>query len=188
VYRALLVFAAYLAGTFPTARLVVDDVQRRGSGNPGASNAFRLEGRRAGATVLLGDALKGAVAAAIPLLAQLGRPLALVCGAAAVVGHCFPLPRPTRGGKGVATGAGMAAVLFPAEAAVAALTWFGVARLTGRASVASLAAVATVLMGTAVSGRPVWEVTAVAGVAMLIILRHTRNLRDLRRGEERTLR
>jgi glycerol-3-phosphate acyltransferase PlsY len=192
VYRPLLVLASYLLGTFPTARLVVSDVTRRGSGNPGASNAYRLAGRRAGAIVLLGDALKGAVAAGAGLLAGGGgRPLAVACGAAAVVGHCYPPPRRRKGGKGgkgVATAAGMTAVLYPALALAAAAIWLIVARTTAKASVASLATAAVIPLGALVTGRPQWELAVLAALAALIALRHTRNLRNLVRGEERSLR
>jgi glycerol-3-phosphate acyltransferase PlsY len=187
VYRPLLLFASYLAGTFPTARLLIPGIADRGSGNPGASNAFRLEGPGRAALVLLGDATKGALAAAAGLAAPGGgRALALACGIAAVVGHCFP-PH-AKGGKGVATAAGMTAVLLPAQAAAAAVTWFAIARTTGKASVASLAAAAIVPAGTALVGRPWWEVTAVAGVAALIGMRHASNVGQLARGEERSLR
>jgi glycerol-3-phosphate acyltransferase PlsY len=191
VYRPLLLIASYLLGTFPTARLVVSDVATRGSGNPGASNAFRVAGKRAGVLTFAGDALKGALATAAGLAVNGGgRNLAVACGVAAVVGHCFPPPgrHGRKGGKGVATAAGMAAVLYPGLTAATTAAWFAIARLTGKASVASLAAAAIVLAGTAASGRPLWEVIAVAGVATLVAVRHTRNVKALIRGEERSLR
>jgi acyl phosphate:glycerol-3-phosphate acyltransferase len=187
VYRPLLVFASYLLGTFPTARLVVGRAIEGGSGNPGASNAFRTGGRAKGALVLLGDGAKGAVATAIPLLTGQGRPLAMACGAAAVLGHVLPLTRPTRGGKGVATAAGMAAVLFPAPALAAAALWAVTAKLTNTASVASLAATAALPVGAALTRRPATEVLATAAIATLVFARHARNLSALARGEERSL-
>ena len=187
MYRPLLLFASYLLGTFPTARLVVGRAIDGGSGNPGASNAFRTAGRTKGAHVLLGDAAKGALAAALGLAAE-GRPLALACGAAAVLGHVVPLTRPTRGGKGVATTAGMAAVLFPGPALAAAALWALTARLTNTASAASLVATAALPIAAAVTGRPTPEVLATVGVATLVFARHTRNLSALARGEERSLR
>jgi glycerol-3-phosphate acyltransferase PlsY len=187
VYKALLVFASYLLGTFPTARVVVGRAIESGSGNPGAANAYRTGGRRAGVLVLLGDAAKGAIAAGLGYGTG-GRPLAFACGAAAVLGHVLPLMRPRHGGKGVATAAGMTTVLFPLLAPVAALTWIVVARLTRKASVASLAAITVVPAGAAITGRPAWEVLALLAVALVVFARHTPNLKALARGEERSLR
>ena len=181
-----LLFGAYLLGTFPTARLVAGRAIEGGSGNPGASNAFRVAGARAGALVFAGDLAKGAAATAYPLATH-GRPLAFACGAAAVVGHCFPLTRPTKGGKGVATAAGMALVLFPVATAVAAATWAATAKLTHKASVASVVAIAVIPAGAAIQHRPAWELAALAGVALLVVARHAPNLRRLARGEEQSL-
>ena len=187
MYKALLLFAAYLLGTFPTAHLVVGRAIEGGSGNPGASNAYRTAGRRKGGLVLLGDGAKGAVAAWIGLAAA-GRPLAFACGAAAVLGHIFPITRPRSGGKGVATAAGMAAVLFPVLAAGNAVVWLVAARLTGKASVASLAAAAVLPVAVAVTGRPAWELAMTLAIGAVVVLRHTSNLKALVRGEERSLR
>jgi glycerol-3-phosphate acyltransferase PlsY len=187
VYKAILVFASYLLGTFPTARLVVGPaVERDGSGNPGASNAYRTAGRRKGLLVLFGDGAKGALAAAAGY-ALAGRPLAFACGAAAVIGHIVPLTRPTKGGKGVATAAGMGAVLFPLLALINAGVWLTVARLTNKASLASIAALVFLPTAVALTGRPGWEVLAIVGIGGLILLRHARNLGRLVRGQERSL-
>ena len=186
MYKALLLFASYLVGMFPTARLVVGRAIEGGSGNPGASNAYRTAGRGKGLVVLVGDAAKGAVAAGAGYAAA-GRPLAFACGAAAVIGHVVPLTRPRQGGKGVATAAGMAAVLFPALAAVNGAVWLVTAKATGKASVASLVAVAVLPAGLAVTGSPAWELAATLAVGAVIVVRHTSNVQALIRGEERSL-
>jgi glycerol-3-phosphate acyltransferase PlsY len=186
----VLLVPAYLLGTFPTAILVGRragrDPTQEGSGNPGASNAYRTMGRRAGVLVLAGDLSKGAVAAGLGLGTG-NRAVAVGCGLAAVVGHVLPATRGWRGGKGVATAAGMAIVLVPVVAAVLAVVWAVVARVTGTASVASLAIAAGLPVGAAVAGRPAGEVAACAAVGVLVVLRHRENLDRLRRGEERTL-
>jgi glycerol-3-phosphate acyltransferase PlsY len=93
---ALLLPLAWLLGTFPSAGLVARargvDVSAEGSGNPGASNVARLLGWKYGALVLLADFAKGALATAVGLAID-GRPGAYVLGAAAVLGHTFPLYR-----------------------------------------------------------------------------------------------
>ena len=186
VAAVLLVLVAYLLGTFPTARLVAGRAIEGGSGNPGASNAFRVAGARAGIAVFAGDLAKGALATALGHAAQ-GRPLAFACGAAAVVGHCFPVTRKFKGGKGVATAAGMALVLFPVPALIAAAAWAAIAKLTGKASVASVVAILVIPAGAAVQHRPAWELAALAATALLVVARHAPNLRRLARGEEQSL-
>ncbi|MBV9664744.1 MAG: glycerol-3-phosphate acyltransferase [Actinobacteria bacterium] len=183
---AVLLVLSYLLGTFPTARLVAGRAIEGGSGNPGASNAFRVAGARAGIAVFAGDLAKGVLATAIGHAAQ-GRPLAFACGAAAVVGHCFPVTRRFKGGKGVATAAGTALVLFPVPALVAAAAWGAIAKATHKASVASVIAILVIPAGAAIERRPAWELAALAAVALLVVARHAPNLKRLARGEEQSL-
>ena len=187
---ALVVVGAYLLGCFPTAAIVGRragfDPDASGSGNPGASNSFRLGGRRAGVLVLVGDAGKGALATAIGLLVG-GRGLGVAAGAAAVVGHVIPVTRRFRGGKGVATAAGMVAVLEPVAAIAGAVVWGAVATISRKAAVASLVMVTVVVSVVAFAGRPIGEVMTLAGVALVIVVRHRGNLARLRRGEEQSL-
>lgn len=187
----LLVVPAYLLGTFPTAILVGRrlgvDPTAAGSGNPGASNTFRTMGRRAGALVLLGDVAKGAVAAGAGL-ATGNRAIGVACGLAAVLGHVAPLTRGFRGGKGVATAAGMALVLLPLPAVVLAVVWLAAVRLTGAAAAGSIVIAAGLPVAAAVVGRPAGEVAAFAVCGVLVVVRHRTNIDRLRRGEERSLR
>jgi acyl phosphate:glycerol-3-phosphate acyltransferase len=186
----LAVVPAYLLGTFPTAILVGRregrDPTAEGSGNPGASNAMRTMGRRAGVLVLAGDVGKGAVAAAGGWLLG-GHGLGVACGVAAVLGHVVPATRGFHGGKGVATLAGMAAVLFPLPLAVLALVWAAIAKATGVASVGSLVLAGGLPIGAALTGRPWGEVAAVALAGAVVVARHRDNIDRLRRGEERSL-
>jgi glycerol-3-phosphate acyltransferase PlsY len=185
-----LVVPAYLLGTFPTAILVGRHVGRdptqEGSGNPGASNAYRTMGRRAGAIVLLGDLCKGAAAAGAGL-ATGNRAIGVACGLAAVVGHILPATRGFRGGKGVATAAGMTLVLLPLPALVLAVVWLGAAKLSGTASVASIVIAAGLPLAAVVVDRPIGEVVAFAACAALVVVRHRSNIDRLRRGAEPTL-
>jgi glycerol-3-phosphate acyltransferase PlsY len=182
--------AAYLLGTFPSAALVASasgvDITATGSGNPGASNVTRALGWRKGLAVFVLDALKGAVATLIGLWLG-GRAGGYAFGAAAIVGHIFPVTRGFRGGKGVATGGGVLAVLHPIVAAVVAAVWLALSRLTGKAAVASIAAVAITPVGLALAGAPAWEFAATLGLCALLSVRHAGNIRRLLRGEEHTL-
>ena len=182
--------AAYLIGTFPTALLVGRrrgvDPTLVGSGNPGATNMARTAGRAAGVVTLVGDLLKGVLAAVIGWVAG-GHELAAWCGLAAVVGHTLPVTRGFRGGKGVATGAGMALVVAPAAAAVAAVA-FGVTVAASRTvSLASVVGAVALPFAAAALGSTAPVVVALAVSAVLIVARHGGNLRRLARGEERRL-
>lgn len=188
---AAVVAAAYFLGTFPTATLVArahgHDATREGSGNPGASNVYRLAGRRAGLLVFAGDFVKGVLATGAGL-ALGGRSLALACGAAAVVGHCFPVTRRFKGGKGVATGAGFTLVAEPVVGVVAVVVWYALAKGLGKASVASLIVAVGIPVAVLVLRGPEPRTAVVAAVAVLIVARHADNLARLMRGEERTIR
>jgi glycerol-3-phosphate acyltransferase PlsY len=185
------VIVAYLLGTFPTAALVGRhggfDPEQSGSRNPGASNAFRVGGRRAGILVLVGDLGKGMAATALGLVVG-GRPLAAAAGLAAVLGHVAPATRRFRGGKGVATAAGMAVVLYPLLAVALAVVWVAVACLTKKAAVASLAAAAVAVPALVIMGRPAWELAVVAFVVAVVAVRHRSNVARLRAGRETDLR
>lgn len=184
---ALLTPIAYLLGTFPSAAIVARrkgvDVTAAGSGNPGASNTFRLLGWRAGALVFGLDAAKGAGAALVGLLVQ-GRAGALVLGIAAIVGHMLPVTRRFKGGRGVATAAGVLLVLYPLILVGLLVVWAVIARVTRKASVASLVVAVAFPIAAALTGAAWWEVVVLAAVAVLVVARHTSNLQRLVRGEE----
>jgi glycerol-3-phosphate acyltransferase PlsY len=188
---ALLVPLAYLLGTFPSATIVAHrrgvDVTAAGSGNPGASNTFRLLGWKAGALVFGLDAAKGALAALVGLLVD-GHRGALLLGMAAILGHVLPITRPAdqrfKGGRGVATAAGVLLVLYPWILIGAGVVWGVIARVTHKASVASLAVVTAFPVAVALTGESWWVVALLAVVAVVVIARHADNLRRLARGEE----
>jgi acyl phosphate:glycerol-3-phosphate acyltransferase len=182
--------AAYLLGTFPSAALVARangiDIATFGSGNPGASNVTRALGWRKGVWVFVLDGLKGAIAAGLGLLVD-GRPAGYCLGAAAIVGHVFPVFRRVRGGKGVATGGGVMAVLHPLVTVGLMVVWIAVSRLTSKASIASIAVVALLPVGVIATGAPGWEVAATIGLCALVMARHLGNIKRLLNRKERKL-
>jgi glycerol-3-phosphate acyltransferase PlsY len=188
VADVLLVPVAWLLGTFPSAQLVARahgrDILREGSGNPGASNVHRLLGWRAGAFVLLLDFAKGALAAGAGLAVG-GRAGACILGVAAVVGHTYPLYR--KGGKGVAAAGGALVVLYPFIVIGLGVTWFVIARVLHKASLASLLATILFPVAVLVAGYERWEVGVVGGLALLVVIRHSANIRRLLRREENDL-
>ena len=197
VIGALLV--AYLIGTFPTADLVAagsgKDLSREGSGNPGATNAYRVAGRRAGATVLIGDLLKGAIATffgvgvggLVDPGGQGARTLGYACALAAVLGHCYPVLRLKRGGRGVASAGGALLVLEPVVLIIAFTCWALVARVTRAASLASIGLAVGIPGTLVVLRRPTVELAFVLAMATIVLIRHAPNIARLIRGEERTL-
>ena len=175
----------YLLGTLPSAILVARakgiDITTFGSGNPGASNVARAIGWRYGIIVFALDAAKGAV----PALVMIGhRPSAYLCGAAAIVGHIFPVTRQFKGGKGIATGGGVLLVLHPLIMIIAAATWVAIMKLTKKASLASIVIVPLVIALIALTGRPGWEILAFVGLGALIEIRHLSNIKRLLTGSE----
>lgn len=179
------IVGGYLLGTLPSAIIVARakgvDITTFGSGNPGASNVARAIGWRYGSIVFVLDAAKGA----IPALLLLGhRPSAYICGAVAIVGHIFPATRGFKGGKGIATGAGVLLVLHPLIMIISAVSWIAIMKLSKKASVASIVVVPLVIVLLIVTGKPAWEIFAFIGIGLLIEVRHLSNIKRLLSGSE----
>ena len=187
VELALLVPVAYLLGTFPSATLVARrrgvDVTAEGSGNPGASNTFRLLGWKAGGLVFALDALKGALAAGIGLAVD-GHRGAYILGVAAILGHMLPVTRKFKGGRGVATGGGVMLVLFPALTVAMTVLWVVLARVTHKASIASVTVAIAFPICVALAGHEFGDVAIITVMALLVVGRHLSNLRRLVKGQE----
>ena len=185
---------SYLLGTFPTAhlvgRLVGHDPMSEGSRNPGATNMYRVAGRGAGALVLLGDLAKGLAPTLLALLLA-GRPVAMGCATAAVLGHIAPLTRRLRGGKGVATYGGASLAMWSFAALGAVLLFLIVTKWSGRPSVGSLVAVPLLPVGVGiqaiVGSVGWWEPVMLSLVAAVIVALHWRNIVRLTKGEEARL-
>lgn len=186
------VLIAYLVGSVDFAVVVCRakgiDIYQVGSGNPGTANVMRVLGPRYAAAVMVGDALKGVVGAWVGLALGGSGAAGFAAGSAAVVGHAFPLWHRFRGGKGVATAAGMLLRLEPLVAVVLGGVYLLVVRTTGISSLGSLAGTLLAIPGVLIAGRRGWEVLWMVAVALLIFARHHENIRRLVRGEERTIR
>ena len=182
---AVALIVSYNVGTLPSAIIVARskgvDITSFGSGNPGASNVARALGAKWGVVVFVLDAAKGA----IPVAVMLGnRPLAYFCGAAAILGHIFPVTRRFKGGKGIATGGGVLLALHPPVLAAALVGWLVIMKISRKASVASIVIVPLVLVALAVTETPGWEIIGFVGIAMLIEVRHVSNIKRLFSGTE----
>jgi glycerol-3-phosphate acyltransferase PlsY len=186
----LLAVPSYVIGSFPTAQIVGRrfgaDVTNQGSGNPGASNTFRVAGKKAGVIVFVVDICKGLVPTVAGLLVS-GRPVAMVCGVAAVAGHTLPVTRRFRGGKGVATAGGLGFGLYPLHSTALIVLWFVVAKLTHKASIASLFVVVGLPVAVAVTGHRAWETICISVLGVFIVFRHKDNLKRLMAHSEASL-
>jgi glycerol-3-phosphate acyltransferase PlsY len=195
-----LLFISYLIGAIPTGlivgKLYRTNIRNEGSGNMGATNVWRILGWKAGVPVLLVDLAKGILAATLIARLPLGsisldpEVVAVLCGTAAVLGHVFPVYVGFRGGKGVATGAGMlmAVVTVPIAVAIGVFLLALIAR--GQVSLGSILGaisvpVSTVLLNsyTSLHYHPL-VVGLTAALAVFIIITHRSNIIRILRGEE----
>ncbi len=185
---------AYLLGSVPFGLIVTrlggaGDIRRIGSGNIGATNVLRTGRRGLAAATLLLDGLKGFVAVMLSAL-LLPRPapeLAAIAAICVVVGHCCPVWLGFRGGKGVATGLGVALALDWRAGLICCLVWLIVARLSRISSAGALAAFAALApLLLAFRGGELLSPVPWAGlaVALVVFLRHRTNIGRLAAGTE----
>jgi glycerol-3-phosphate acyltransferase PlsY len=185
----LAVILGYLAGSVPFAYLLARrrgiDVRVAGSGNVGATNVLRTTGAWRGVIVMALDMSKGVAAVGLANLFAGGTALIALSGAAAVVGHIYPVWLRFHGGKGVAVAAGVFTVLSPAAAGAAAVLFLLTAWVTRYVSLASMAATVALPPFAWILGSPLPVVLTAAGTAILILFRHRTNWHRLRSGTER---
>jgi glycerol-3-phosphate acyltransferase PlsY len=184
----LLAILAYLLGSLSFAILLSrlaggPDPRASGSGNPGATNMLRVAGKRLAVMTLIGDLFKGLLPILIAKLLGLSLHQQAWIGLAAVVGHLYPLYFRFRGGKGVATAAGMLLGLYPPAALLALAAWALVFLLTRISSLASL--IATPLTLPLLAWQQPAALLPACVLTGLIVWRHRSNLRDLFAGRER---
>lgn len=182
-----LVIGAYVVGMFPTAHIVGRRLgvnpTTEGSGNPGASNVYRLGGRKAGVIVGVIDMLKGAVPVGIALLVA-DMPEAHAVWVAAVAGHVWPVIRGFRGGKGVATAGGAGLVINPLIGLACIGVFLVLVRVARIAALGSLGIALAFPVISALVGEPGYKVAVSAGVASILVIRHQSNIRRMLRRDE----
>ena len=196
----LVVILSYLLGSinfaYITARIKGIDISSQGSGNPGTSNVLRTLGKGSAAFVLFGDLLKGV----IPILLYYQDQYFLIYGLAAVLGHIYPLFYRFKGGKGVATYLGVyIATVFinPYNSEFINLEIFQILNIPALAffyfvifkttRVSAIASLATVLITVSIliyANNEVSNVTVLIVLFILILLKHSENIKRLREGKE----
>jgi len=188
---AIVVFAYFLGSVsfgYLIGLLTGKDVRKVGSGNIGATNVMRAVGKTAGIITLALDTAKGYVA--VLLAERFAGPdesLPLICGLAALLGHCFPVFLKFRGGKGVATGLGVFLRLVPFYVIFALGAFLIVLAITRFVSAGSMAAAATMPIALWIGDASTELAMLAAVIAALIILKHHKNIARLIRGQENRL-
>lgn len=187
----LFLAVAYLVGSIPTSYMMGRishgiDLRKHGSGNLGATNAFRVLGWRAALPVVVVDVSKGWIPAAFFPLWDGAAPLewSLAYGAAAILGHVLSAFVAFRGGKGVATSAGVFMALAPWAVLIAGVVWAVVVLLTRTVSLGSILAAVVLPMAVFATGEPRAELWLSVALAVFVIYAHRSNMRRLMRGEE----
>lgn len=186
----MLVALAYFVGSIPFAYIFVRyvtgrDVRNEGSGNVGATNALRSAGWKVGVAVTILDTAKGSLAVWLMMAFNPESSWLAASMLAVVVGHCFPPWLLFRGGKGVATGFGSFLVIAPLSALAALGVWIVMLFVFRWVSLASMTATASFPVLIQLIDRPDWvTLCSVAAAAILIIVRHHSNIRNLITGEE----
>lgn len=199
---AAIIILSYLAGSIPTSIIVCrvlkgTDIRKHGSGNAGATNCFRVMGWKAGMFVVAVDIFKGF--AATEWISRLniagggpeaGMVVPILAGAAAIFGHCFTIFARFKGGKGIATSAGMLLSIFPVPLVVSATAFAAVLLTSGYVSLSSLtAAFVFPITMTALYIRG-WENIGPAAlifsfmIAAFIFYTHRSNIKRLMAGNE----
>ena len=185
--ETIMFLLAYLLGSIPSGVWVgkiffKTDIREHGSGNSGTTNTYRVLGKYAGTIVLILDILKGTIAALLPM--WLGSDIhPMVVGLFAVIGHVYPIFAKFKGGKAVATSAGIALGAQPLFLLGLAVIWGTVLFLSSMVSLASIVAVIIGAVASLFIGDPLFAL--IVWIAMFIVLiRHKSNIKRIKEGNE----
>ena len=181
---------SYFLGAIPSGYLITKkikgfDIRNYGSGNPGAANVYRIVGKKAGWATFICDALKGAVAV---ILAKIFAPevawLPIACGFIAICGHMWTVFLKFRGGKGVATSAGVFGALLPLPTIIAFLSFIIVVWRTGRISPGSILACIVLPLAAWFTGASLPYIIFCVIVAAIVIYKHIPNIKRMLEHKE----
>jgi len=187
---AILTIVSYLFGAIPFGLLVAKtrgvDIRLKGSGNIGATNVFRVVGKGWGIFTFALDALKGFVPAFFfSMIGNLDAEWGVLFGMVAIIGHSFPVYLKFRGGKGVATSAGMLLGIAPLAVLVGFICWVICMMLSRYVSLSSIIATVAVAIAVWVRGDKGLVVNiALTVLAVLIVWLHRANIKRLLNGAE----
>jgi glycerol-3-phosphate acyltransferase PlsY len=188
--------AAYLVGSIPFGLLLAKffagvNIKESGSNSIGATNVLRVVketnpalAKKLGAATLALDALKGILVLVVAMLMDMPESTLWAIAVLTVIGHCFSIYLWFEGGKGVATGLGVLAVLFPIETAIAFAVWFVMAKTLKISSLSSLIALIALVIASFFI-HPETPHAPVIIIAFIIIYKHIPNIIRLIKGEEK---
>jgi glycerol-3-phosphate acyltransferase PlsY len=188
----MLILAAYLLGSVPFGLLISNfkgvDLRKAGSGNIGATNVFRVVGKSWGLLCFALDFAKGLLAAGVlPLWLLSNGPenAGLIAGAAAIAGHNWPVWLKFKGGKGIATSAGVLTAVAPLALLCGLVVWILTMLLSRMVSLSSiLAALAVAAGGWVFYADEPWTVGVLTALGLIAVWRHRSNIQRILKGEE----
>ena len=189
LYWILIIVIGYLIGSIPNGLIFGKmiwnvDLRQRGSGNIGATNAWRVIGKKAGILIFFLDFLKGVIPVFLASI-FIGTPWSMViAGLASIAGHVFSIFAAFQGGKAVATGLGVITVLMPNIAAIVFVVWLAIVLITRYVSLGSIVASILVPILAVVFEYPQPFFSFGVFTATLIVLRHRPNIKRLLNGTE----
>lgn len=186
---ALAILAAYLVGSIPFAVVSskafgLADPRSYGSGNPGATNVLRSGNKKAALFTLIGDCAKGWLAVFVADQLGLGDTIVGLVALAVFFGHLFPIFLKFKGGKGVATAAGVLLALDPLLGLAVLATWLAVAFTTRYSSLAAVLAAALAPVYAVLMHGGNGQVLVVGILALALIGKHWQNIQRLLAGQE----
>ncbi len=189
LYQILLIIAAYFIGSIPFAYIIVKlvkkiDIRTVGSGNAGATNAARVLGKWGFISVFLLDALKGFLPVFISLHYYGQTMITLIVAAVVVLGHTYTVFLGFKGGKGVATGAGVFLALAPAEIGIGLVVFVMVFLATKMVSAGSILASITLLIAVCLMSNWFALKVLTAVIVFFVIFKHRSNIVRIIKGEE----
>ncbi len=190
----ILLLVSYVIGGIPSGYLITKklkgfDIREHGSGNPGAANVYRTVGKWAGWATFFCDALKGAIAV---ILAKYFMPeniyMPMICGFVAICGHMWTCFLKFRGGKGVATSAGVFGALLPIPTIIAFCVFALVVWRTGRISPGSIVAAIVLPISSFVLrffiGYPLSYCILSLIIGVIIVYKHIPNIKRMMENKE----
>jgi len=179
---------SYLIGSIPTAYIVGKlnkiDIRQHGSGNVGATNVYRVLGKKWGSVTFIFDFLKGFIPTYISLKFFQNPYMIMLVGALSIVGHIFTLFLSFKGGKGVATSTGVFMVITPYTLILALIAFLIFTALTGYVSVGTLTATIVFLITSLISSINTEYKVMILIISVAIFITHIPNIKRLLKGEE----
>ncbi|MEF3280743.1 MAG: glycerol-3-phosphate 1-O-acyltransferase PlsY [Elusimicrobiota bacterium] len=184
----LICLMSYAIGSIPTAFIVGKlnniDIRQHGSGNVGATNVYRVLGKKWGSITFVFDFLKGFIPTYISTKFFLNPYMIMLIGFLSIAGHIFTLFLSSKGGKGVATSAGVLMVITPYALALALITFILITKSSGFVSLGTITATFVFMISSILFHiKPEFRILCIL-ISIIIFITHIPNIKRLLKGEE----